>query len=310
MAFEVITLEQRIKENIKNYNLSQLYTAERAKDSLEKLCALTGAEVLLTDRHGVSFFASREFEGITKDTEKEPGLKIRIMDRTIAHMYLKLDNVAAGKKELVQGLFEDEADNIRCYCSESYQRQELDNYSDELEELCQRKRDDAHNNKEDILTGVLNRSYFYNRRQIVDRSEVIPVTQILININDWKVVYDTFGAEESDRLIRVVAEIVKQYAKPDYIIGRTDGDAFTVLIPMAEENEAENYAAMVRNACNNFDDVCLAPSVAIGVVVKTNVEEHLDELYSDAEYNMFEDKYKVKNAPGYKERLEEKLKGR
>jgi hypothetical protein len=52
----------------------------------------------------------------------------------------------------------------------------------------------------------------------------------------------------------------------------------------------------------------LAPSVAIGNVLKENVEETLTDKLADAEYEMFEDKFEIKNAPGYRERLEKGLK--
>lgn len=137
----------------------------------------------------------------------------------------------------------------------------------------------------------------------IDRSEVVPVAVINVNINDWKFANDHFGDDESDRLIKIVADILKEEAKQYFILGRVDGDAFGVLIPMAEDGEAENYAARVQERCNTYEDPVLAPSVAAGIVYKTNIEETLEERLSDAEYEMFNNKFEVKNAPGYKERL-------
>ncbi len=133
---------------------------------------------------------------------------------------------------------------------------------------------------------------------------VAPVAVVNANINDWKFVNDHFGDVESDRLIRMIADILKQEAKPDYIIGRVDGDVFIILIPMAETGEAEAYCANVQKACLDFEDPILAPSVACGVVYKTNVEEQLKDKLPDAEYEMFNNKFGIKNAPGYRERLE------
>ena len=47
-----------------------------------------------------------------------------------------------------------------------------------------------------------------------------------MNINDWKFVNENYGDEESDRLIKTVAGILKQEAKPEYVMGRVDGDVF------------------------------------------------------------------------------------
>ena len=92
------------------------------------------------------------------------------------------------------------------------------------------------------------------------------------------------------------------------MIGRVDGDVFITLIPMAEDGEAEVYCAQVQEACLHYEDPILAPSVACGVVYKTNVEELLENKLPDAEYEMFNNKFEIKNADGYRERLEHGVK--
>ena len=99
---------------------------------------------------------------------------------------------------------------------------------------------------------------------------------------------------------------MKQEKKPDYVIGRVDGDVFIVLIPMAEDGEAEDYCQRVQQACLSYEDGILAPSVACGVVYRTNVEEMIEDKLDDAEYEMFNNKFEIKNAPGYRERLEKR----
>ena len=79
---------------------------------------------------------------------------------------------------------------------------------------------------------------------------------------------------------------------------------FGVLVPMAEEGEAEEFASKVQERCDNYEDTILAPSVAVGIVYKTNIEEALEDKLSDAEYEMFNNKFEIKNTPGYRERLE------
>ena len=101
----------------------------------------------------------------------------------------------------------------------------------------------------------------------------------------------------------MVAEFIKQEAKPEYIIGRCGGDSFITLIPMAEEGEAEEFCVQVQEACMAYEDDKLAPSIAYGFVMKDNVEQRMADLLSDAEYEMFDNKFEVKNAKGYKERL-------
>ena len=178
-------------------------------------------------------------------------------------------------------------------------------YMEELEGKDEAKQK-AQASRMDELTGVFANDYFEKRMQIVDRSEVVPVAVIEININDWKYANDHYGDEESDRLIRIIADIVREEANPYFVIGRIDGDVFGVLIPMVEEGEAEDYARRIKERCVNYEDEKLAPSVAIGIVYKNNIEQSVQDLFSDAQYEMFEDKLAMKQEPGYRERLEGK----
>lgn len=162
--------------------------------------------------------------------------------------------------------------------------------------------------QKDELTGLLSREYFAKRLATVDRSQVLPVAIINMNINDWRFANSNFGDEASDRLIQVIAQIIQSEAKPYYICGRMDGDIFGILIPMAKEGEAEDFVYHVKEGCHSYDDAILAPSVAAGIVYKTNVEENIEDLMSEAEYEMFQDKFAMKNAPEYKQRLEKGLK--
>ena len=178
-------------------------------------------------------------------------------------------------------------------------------YMEELEGKDEAKQKEQ-SSRMDELTGVFANDYFEKRMQIVDRSEIVPVAVIEININDWKYANDHYGDEESDRLIRIIADIVRKEANPYFVIGRIDGDVFGVLIPMVEEGEAEDYARRIKERCVNYEDEKLAPSVAIGIVYKNNIEQSEQDLFSDAQYEMFEDKLAMKQEPGYRERLEGK----
>ncbi len=68
--------------------------------------------------------------------------------------------------------------------------------------------------------------------------ETAPAAVICANINDWKFAYDHFGNEESDRLIKTVAGLIRKEAKEEYLIGRVDGDVFEIVIPTPEDGEA------------------------------------------------------------------------
>ncbi len=308
MNYKTVPFEQRIKDNVKNYALDNLYHLDTIAEYAKAFGALTGAELLLTERHGEKVVSVGSFAGFTPDVVGDPGRKVRIYGRTVAHLYAKTERVPAEKKEAVETLLDEFTRMLSHWGEAAYLHTESAIYVDELEEKVGVQHvQTAKGENEDALTGVYNKMYFEERMRVIDRAEVVPVAVINVNINDWKFVNDNFGDEESDRLIKTVADILKQEKKPDYVIGRVDGDVFIVLIPMAEEQEAEAYCESVQKACLSYEDRILAPSVACGLVYKTNVEEQLSDKLPDAEYEMFQNKFEVKNAPGYRERLEHGL---
>ncbi|MCI5958235.1 MAG: diguanylate cyclase [Lachnospiraceae bacterium] len=302
MAFGLIPLEKRLKDHIRNYSLDQIFDIGVLSDYLDSINKVTGLSLLLTDRHGEKAVSLGNFVGFKPDTVQAPGKKIRVEERTIAHLYVKEEELdTEAKKEIIDNL----VTMLTKQAEKTYESAELSLYADELEKRLEKEQYQVtHGQKEDALTGVLNSTYFDNKLQVVDRSQVVPVAVVCANINDWKYVNDNFGDEESDRLIKVVADILKEEAKPEYIIGRCGGDFFNILIPMAEDDEAKEYCTRVQQRCLDFEDKHLAPSVACGSVLKYNVEQKLKDLLSDAEYEMFDNKFEIKNAPGYRERLE------
>ncbi|MBP3477697.1 MAG: GGDEF domain-containing protein [Lachnospiraceae bacterium] len=309
MDYKAVPFEKRIKENIRNYALDNLYHIDTLTEYCKALCEVADLEILLTERHGEKVISVGSFAGFTPDVVGEPGRKVRVYGRTIAHLYAKTDKVPEQKLPAVEMLLDELTATLSHWGEEAYLHTESSIYLDELEEkMGVQHVQTARGEKEDALTGVYHKLYFEERMKVIDRAEVVPVAVINVNINDWKFVNDHFGDEESDRLIKTIADILKQEAKPDYVIGRVDGDVFITLIPMAEDGEAEEYCDKVQKACLYYEDPILAPSVACGVVYKTNVEELLADKLPDAEYEMFNHKFEVKNAPGYRERLEHGVK--
>lgn len=308
MGYDAIPYEKRIKENIRNYTLSNLYDMEIVKKYLSNLAEMLEINILLTDRHGEKeIVIGDSFLGFHPDVVNQPGRKLRVQNRTIGHLYINTLNEGRDIRlmnEMVDGTVE----LLAKLGEEVYLHREGSIYLEELEKQIS---DKAHqvvgNEREDVLTGVFNKLYFEEKMKIIDRSEVVPVAVLNVNINDWKYANDHFGDEGSDRLIKIVADILREEANPYFIIGRIDGDVFGVLIPMAEDGEAEGYAARIQERCAAYEDALLAPSVAVGIVYKTNIEETLEEKLSDAEYEMFNNKFEIKNSEGYRERLEKKI---
>lgn len=307
MAYKTVPFEKRIKDNIKNYAPDKLFPVENLTEYFKAFTKACGVEILLTDRHGERLISTGDFSNFNGDVVANPGRKVRVCDRTVGHLYCRFDDVEDSGKVIFDLMLDQLVALLERLGEQTYLFTESSFYIDELEDKEKTQQQiRIHSEKLDPLTGVFNKLYFEKRMGIIDRAEIIPVGVVNININDWKYVNDHFGDEESDRLIRLVANLIRAESKAEYVVGRVDGDVFVTLIPMAEDNEAEEFARRVQAACLASEDAILSPSVACGVIYKSNVEQHLEDLLSDAEYEMFRNKLEIKNAPGYRERLEKR----
>ncbi len=296
------------KDNLKNYPLEALIPKEVLLEQIELLHKLYGLDIMITKRHGEIFLMTGDFSGFHPDVVENPGIKLKVLDHTVAHIYIKYDIHTQTDRQDIDRM----VSNILEFCSEicekNYLYKETSLYAAKLlEQLEKENLMLARVEKTDPLTGVYNETYFNNRMKIIDRAEVVPVCFVNFNINDWKFVADHYGEDESDRLILIVSNIIRKHAKQDYVIGRINQDIFYVIISMPKAQEVENYISAVKKECEQYEDLRLAPSVAAGIAVKENVEESLTDLISDAEYEMFEDKLRMKALPEYRNRLEKGL---
>ncbi len=305
MDNQIKELEKRWKDNIRDYDLSSLYEMNELRDYLKCLATVTGVSILLTQRHGEKALVIGDFDGFVPDVVNSPGRKIRVLDRTIGHLYVINKSDRPDKRDNIEELIESLVKQLQTQATLSFRAQETLAYAEELEQCLEKESyQTKHAEKNDTLTGVLSKRYFKNRMNVVERSYIVPVAVICMNINDWKYVNSNYGNDESDRLIKIIASFLKKEAKPEYVIGRVDGDVFYVLIPMAEEGEAYEYCRKVQSLCQRYQDTVLSPSIACGFVHKTNIEESLEELFSEAEYEMFQNKIEIKSMPDYRTLLE------
>ena len=304
MAYKTLSFDKRVAEDVKDYDFVTLFKTDVVASYLKEMTELLNIDVLLTDSKGNEILSFGDFGSFPKDVIADPGRKIKVKDRPVAHMYCKGGDEDASKAAALNSLMNETA-NLMCFIArQTYLCTESAIYIDELEaELKAADQRRSRLEKIDPLTGVFNTTYFNKRMDIIDRSEIAPVAVIEANINDWKYANDNFGDEGSDKLIRIIADVLKKEAKPEYVIGRIDGDVFAIVIPMPEDDEAEEYVKRIQTACDTYDDRCLTPSIACGLVYKSNVEETIADKISDAEYLMFENKFEIKNSPEYQARL-------
>lgn len=103
----------------------------------------------------------------------------------------------------------------------------------------------------DSLTGLLNHREFYHRlTDEIARSErsAAPLSVMMIDLDFFKEVNDTYGHLRGDAVLREVASVLTKCVREGDIVARYAGDEFAIIMPGSAELDAVDIAERVR-AC-------------------------------------------------------------
>lgn len=86
----------------------------------------------------------------------------------------------------------------------------------------------------DQLTGLYNRAFFDAEFGRLKVGRTFPVSIVMADIDGLKLVNDSYGHAEGDRLIKLAAQAMKDSFRGDDIVARIGGDEFAVLLSNAD----------------------------------------------------------------------------
>ncbi len=108
--------------------------------------------------------------------------------------------------------------------------------------------------KTDILTSLLNRRAYYEisasedqRLQRYHRDFSV----IMLDIDDFKEINDSYGHHEGDIVLKSVASIIKENMRANDYAFRLGGDEFLILLPESNEEQAYHLAERIRSEIEN-----------------------------------------------------------
>jgi len=113
----------------------------------------------------------------------------------------------------------------------------------------------------DYLTGVYNRSafiHFFEREfQFMLRNNSTDLALILLDIDNFKKVNDSFGHDAGDNLIRDLVELISKNLRTSDIPARWGGEEFAIALPEASLEQASSTAEKLRQiiADHKFETV-------------------------------------------------------
>ena len=117
----------------------------------------------------------------------------------------------------------------------------------------------------DALTGVGNRRALDEELRNMLRFSPMPLSLVLVDIDDFKRVNDRFTHVVGDDVLRRVAGSLSQLLRGGDRLVRYGGDEFVVLLPLTSDQEAQAVADRMSEAIGRLTWDDLAPGLSVGI---------------------------------------------
>lgn len=145
----------------------------------------------------------------------------------------------------------------------------------------------------DQLTGLYNRTYFEEEVRRLSKSRDYPITLISFDLNGLKLINDSMGHDQGDRLLTAAAEVLQETLRGSDVLARVGGDEFTAILPNCDEQTAEKVIERIRKNVQAFcdDNPDLYLSLSIGAATAEDNSVTFKDLFKQADDAMYRDKF-------------------
>ena len=154
----------------------------------------------------------------------------------------------------------------------------------------------------DVTTGI------YNRRGLielgnreVDRAERYhrPLAVVMVDIDRFKIVNDTYGHPIGDLVLSELADRMKANLRSIDILGRYGGEEFVILLPETNSEDAMDVAERLRLVVEEKpftpNELSLWITISQGVVIRSEKSGDLRALIRFADDAMYQSKDSGRN---------------
>ena len=142
----------------------------------------------------------------------------------------------------------------------------------------------------DSLTDLYNRRYFEAEMERLNKSRRYPISIIIGDLDNLKLVNDNYGHLLGDNYLEKSADILKDILRTEDIIARIGGDEFAVLLPETGREETALICERIieefdrHNSANNYP---VDFKISLGCATAEIETKKLNDIYNQADKNMY-----------------------
>ncbi|WP_428613687.1 sensor domain-containing diguanylate cyclase [Shewanella sp.] len=158
-----------------------------------------------------------------------------------------------------------------------------------LRELNEANQKLTEQNTVDSLTGVKNRAAFEKRLQAegrLSRRQETPLAILMIDIDRFKAINDTYGHLAGDQALKTIAQALKaKLRRPSDLVSRFGGEEFAMILPNTSSEGARQVAELMRNTvCQlplTWEEQAIPLTISIGICAEIIVDDQHTQLLVD-----------------------------
>lgn len=153
----------------------------------------------------------------------------------------------------------------------------------------------------DILTEVYNRNHFYsvaNERILYCIKNNQPISLVMVDLDKFKNINDTYGHSAGDLILKNVIAICKACLGKNHTIGRYGGEEFLIILEKFEEEQILEIVEKIRVKIMNFNNIyegkIIKVTCSFGIFTSIGLTD-LNEMIRNADEALYKSKNEGRN---------------
>jgi diguanylate cyclase (GGDEF)-like protein len=142
----------------------------------------------------------------------------------------------------------------------------------------------------DDLTGALNQGEFHRRFATECRRSVRhgrPLSLVVVDLDRFKEVNDTFGHQVGDRVLSAVARVIRDELRGEDMLARVGGEEFALILPETAMASAAEAAERARRAVEAHREEGLPPVTVSAGVAELSEPPSPERLFAAADQALY-----------------------